>query len=627
MAETLKEKTAKGLLWGGLNSTVQQLLGIVFGIILARQLNQSDFGMIAMISIFSLIGNDLQNSGFKTALANLREPTDRDYNSVFWFNILMGGSIYLVLFLCAPLIARFYHVPELTALARYAFLGIVFASFGTAQSAWLFKNLRAKQQAKAGMVAVLLSSSVAVVMAYMGFAYWALATQTNLYILTCTLLYWHYSPWRPTMQCPSDCSNAAAQRSKFKVQGPSDCSKFKVQSPSDGSNAASQRSKFKVQGSKADAQRSTPSTPNCLSARRAATLSSERTLNSKLSTIRDVLRPALKMFRFSVKLLISQVLTDVNNNILNILIGRFYGRHDTGNYNQAFQWSTKGSNIIQNMVQQVAQPVLVSVDNERERQLRILRKMMRFAAFLSFPLLFGLSLVSHEFIVTLLGEKWAESAAYLRLLAIASAFLPLSTLLANVVITKGRSNIFMYVNLTLACLQTLTMLAIYHFHLSLPSLSQLSTLNSQLSLNPFSTAPQALSQLSTLNSQLSLNPFSTAPQALPQLTTMVLAFTALTILWFFVWAFFARLLAGYRFRMLLSDVLPFLLTAAAVMLATGFITSVLPSLQGGAGGRLLLLLARIILAALLYFLIMKISGSQILQECLDFVNKNRHKKI
>ena len=583
MAETLKEKTAKGLLWGGLNSTVQQLLGIVFGIILARQLNQSDFGMIAMISIFSLIGNDLQNSGFKTALANLREPTDRDYNSVFWFNILMGGSIYLVLFLCAPLIARFYHVPELTALARYAFLGIVFASFGTAQSARLFKNLRAKQQAKAGMVAVLLSSSVAVVMAYMGFAYWALATQTNLYILTCTLLYWHYSPWRPTMA-------AAAQRSKFKVQG-----------PSDGSNAASQRSKFKVQSSKADAQRSTPSTPNCLSARRAATLSSERTLNSKLSTIRDVLRPALKMFRFSVKLLISQVLTDVNNNILNILIGRFYGRHDTGNYNQAFQWSTKGSNIIQNMVQQVAQPVLVSVDNEHERQLRILRKMMRFAAFLSFPLLFGLSLVSHEFIVTLLGEKWAESAAYLRLLAIASAFLPLSTLLANVVITKGRSNIFMYVNLTLACLQTLTMLAIYHFHLSLPSLSQLSTL-----LNPS-------------------QPFSTAPQALPQLTTMVLAFTALTILWFFVWGFFARLLAGYRFRMLLSDVLPFLLAAAAVMIATGFITAILPSLQGGAGGRLLLLLARIILAALLYFLVMKISGSQILQECLDFVNKNRHK--
>ena len=555
MPESLKEKTAKGLLWGGLNSTVQQLLGIVFGIILARRLNQSDFGMIAMISIFSLIGNDLQNSGFKTALANLREPTDRDYNSVFWFNILMGGSIYVVLFLCAPLIARFYHVPELTALARYAFLGIVFASFGTAQSAWLFKNLRAKQQAKAGMVAVLLSSSVAVVMAYMGFAYWALATQTNLYILTCTAMYWHYSPWRPTRM------------------------------------AAAQHSKLNVQSSKADAQRS-------------------RIINYQLPIINyEVLRPALKMFRFSVKLLISQVLTDVNNNILNILIGRFYGRHDTGNYNQAFQWSTKGSNIIQNMVQQVAQPVLVSVDDEHERQLRILRKMMRFAAFLSFPLLFGLSLVSHEFIVTLLGEKWAESAAYLRLLAIASAFLPLSTLLANVVITKGRSNIFMYVNLSLACLQTLTMLVIYHYHISLPSLSQLSTLSQPL-LNPFSTAPQALSQLPTLNSQL---------------MTMVLAFVVLTILWFFVWGFFVRRLAGYRFRMLLADVLPFLLAAAAVMLATGFLTTQLSTVSqlSTLNSQLSILLARILVAALLYYSLMRLFRVQILNDCLQFLKRKK----
>ena len=495
MSETLKEKTAKGLLWGGLNSTVQQLLGIVFGIILARRLNQSDFGMIAMITIFQLIGNDLQNSGFKVALANLRQPTDRDYNSVFWFNILMGGSLYVLLFLCAPLIASFYHIPSLTPLARYAFLSIVFASFGTAQSAWLFKNLRAKQQAKAGMMAVLISSSLAVVMAYMGFAYWALATQTNLYILLCTLFYWYYSPWRPTLAID--------------------------------------------------------------------------------------LKPALRMFRFSVKLLISQVLTDINNNVLNILLGRFYGRHDTGNYNQAFQWSTKGSNIIQNMVQQVAQPVLVSVDDEHERQLRVLRKMMRFAAFLSFPLLFGLSLVSHEFIVTLLGEKWAESANYLRWLAIGSAFLPLSTLLANVVITKGRSNIFMYVNLALALCQTATMLAIYHFQISLPFREGL---------------------------------------GIGSLYTMVLAFVALTIIWFFVWAFFARRLGGYSFTMLLRDVLPFLLTAAAVMLVTGFVTSALPSLQGGVGGRLFLLMCRIIIAALLYYVVMRLFRVEILNECLRFLN-------
>ena len=555
MPETLKEKTAKGLFWGGLSSTVQQLLGIVFGIILARRLNQSDFGMIAMITIFQLIGNDLQNSGFKVALVNLRQPTDRDYNSVFWFNILMGGSLYVLLFFLAPFIADFYHIPSLTPLARYAFLSIVFASFGTAQSAWLFKNLHAKQQAKAGMMAVLISSSVAVAMAYMGFAYWALATQTNLYILLCTLLYWHYSPWRPTI--------AAAQRSKFKsptgVQG----EKSNVQNSSDDSIALSTE-------------------PQALS----------QPHRRCLSTFIEVLRPAMRMFRFSVKLLISQVLTDINNNVLNILLGRFYGRHDTGNYNQAFQWSTKGSNIIQSMVQQVAQPVLVSVDNEHERQLHVLRKMMRFAAFLSFPLLFGLSLVSHEFIVTLLGEKWAQSAHYLRLLAIASAFLPLSTLLANVVITKGRSNIFMYVNLALAICQTTTMLAIYHFKVSCFEF-----------LEPFSILlnTSTTSQLSTLNSQL---------------MTMVLAFVALTILWFFVWAYFARRLAGYRFTMLLRDVLPFLLSAAAVMLTTGFITSVLAS-------QLITLIARILLAALLYYALMRLFRVQILNECLQFLKIKR----
>ena len=539
MPETLKEKTAKGLFWGGLSSTVQQLLGIVFGIILARRLNQSDFGMIAMITIFQLIGNDLQNSGFKVALVNLRQPTDRDYNSVFWFNILMGGTLYVLLFFLAPFIADFYHIPSLTPLARYAFLSIVFASFGTAQSAWLFKNLHAKQQAKAGMMAVLISSSVAVAMAYMGFAYWALATQTNLYILLCTALYWHYSPWRPTV-------------------------------------AAAQRSKFKVQSSKASTQRS-------------------RIFNYQLSIFNfDVLRPALRMFRFSVKLLISQVLTDINNNVLNILLGRFYGRHDTGNYNQAFQWSTKGSNIIQSMVQQVAQPVLVSIDNEHERQLHVLRKMMRFAAFLSFPLLFGLSLVSHEFIVTLLGEKWAQSAHYLRLLAVASAFLPLSTLLANVVITKGRSNIFMYVNLALAICQTTTMLTIYHFKVSCFKF-----------LEPFSTLLNtSTSYLSTLNSQL---------------LTMVLAFVALTILWFFVWAYFARRLAGYRFTMLLRDVLPFLLSAAAVMLTTSFTTSLIPALGEGSGVGLLL--TRILLAALLYYALMRLFRVQILNECLQFLKR------
>ena len=129
MAEqSLKEKTAKGLFWGGLSNGVQQLLNLFFGIFLSRILNAEDYGMVGMLSIFSLIAGSLQESGFTAALANKREISHKDYNAVFWFSTGLSACLYLILFLCAPLIAEFYHTPELTALARYTFLGFFVAS-------------------------------------------------------------------------------------------------------------------------------------------------------------------------------------------------------------------------------------------------------------------------------------------------------------------------------------------------------------------------------------------------------------------------------------------------------------------------------------------------------------------
>ena len=149
MAETLKEKTAKGLFWGAMNNGAMQVIGLVFGIILGRLLSKEDYGMMAMINVFPLIAIALQNSGFASAIGNLKNPTANDYNSVFWFNILVGGSLYAILFFCAPFIADFYHDERLVALCRLAFINILFSSLGTAQAAFLFKNMMVKQQAKA----------------------------------------------------------------------------------------------------------------------------------------------------------------------------------------------------------------------------------------------------------------------------------------------------------------------------------------------------------------------------------------------------------------------------------------------------------------------------------------------
>ena len=90
---SLKEKTAKGLFWGGFSNGAQQLLNLGFGIVLARLLDASDYGMIGMLAIFSAIAGTLQESGFTVALANKQKVSHEDYNAVFWFSTLTFPNI------------------------------------------------------------------------------------------------------------------------------------------------------------------------------------------------------------------------------------------------------------------------------------------------------------------------------------------------------------------------------------------------------------------------------------------------------------------------------------------------------------------------------------------------------
>ena len=474
---TLKEKTAQGLLWGGLNSGIQQLVGLAFGIVLGRLLSPSDYGMMAMISIFSLVATALQDSGFRTALTNIEHPKDEDYNSVFWFNIIMASSLYLILFFAAPLIGEYYHTPRVVPLCRYAFLSIVIASFGTAQSAYLFKHLRAKQQAEAGALAVILSSLTGVGMAFAGMAYWSLATQGLVYVGINTLLQWHFSPWRPSIH---------------------------------GITFA----------------------------------------------------PVRRMFRFSCKILATTIMTHVNNNVLNILLGHYFTPRDTGNYNQAYQWNTKCYSLVQSMVAQVAQPVLVSLNGEEGRQKDVFRKMMRFTAFITFPLLFGFGLVAKEFIVTAIGEKWLASAQLIQILCVSGATMPLSTLFSNMIISKGRSGTFFWCTFTLGLVQIATMVLIW---------------------------PMGI-------------------------RSMVIAYTILNTSWLLVWLFFVRRLIGYDYWMFFCDVMPFALAAAGVMGVAYIATMPLSNL-------IALLISRFIIAVVLYYVVMKIARVKILAECERFVKR------
>ncbi|MBO4550136.1 MAG: oligosaccharide flippase family protein, partial [Bacteroidaceae bacterium] len=143
--KSLKERTAGGMLWGGLSNGLMQLMAAVFGLVLLRYLTPDDYGKVAMLTIFSAIACALQESGFIAALCNRREPTHEEYNAVFWFNLLVSASLYIILWFCAPLIARFYGIPELVPLARVLFLSFFFSGLGTVQRAYLFGHLMVRQ--------------------------------------------------------------------------------------------------------------------------------------------------------------------------------------------------------------------------------------------------------------------------------------------------------------------------------------------------------------------------------------------------------------------------------------------------------------------------------------------------
>ena len=440
MPETLKDKTAKGLVWGGINNGATQVLNAIFGIVLARMLTPDDYGLIAMLLVFSTVATALQDSGFVIALTNKRDATHEDYNAVFWFNIVVSFLLYALLFLVAPLIADFYSEPILTPLSRYFFLGFFIASFSIVPRAILFRQLRQRELAITGLTSLIISGAVGITMAYNGYAFWGIATQTLTFNLCISILSWYFSKWRPTLH------------------------------------------------------------------------SSLFTLNSSLLT---PLRPLLG---FSSKMLLTYIFNNINNNIFSLLLGRLYNKTEAGIYSQAQKWNVMGSNTITGMVQGVAQPTFVQMGDDKERLCRAFSKMLRFTCFISFPAMLGLALIAKEFIIVTVTEKWLPSASLMQLLCVAGAFLPIATLYYNMIISRGKSNVYMWNVIIQGCVILASLLAVHYIG--------------------------------------------------GGVRVMVMTYVIIIITWTAVWHSFVNRLIGYGWLRAMNDMLPYFFIALGTMLFT-----------------------------------------------------------
>lgn len=280
-------------------------------------------------------------------------------------------------------------------------------------------------------------------------------------------------------------------------------------------------------------------------------------------TIKVNFAPLKYLFAFSYRLLITSVFQRFNWNIFSFILGKFY-KADVGNYTKAAEWFNMGGEVVNGMVNAVSQPVLAKVVDDDERQLRVFRKMLRFTAFVAFPFMLGMSLVAKELIVVVITSKWLESAKMLQILAVWGAFMPIQSMLTHLLVSRGRTRIFMWCTIVQGVL-TLAML---------------------LAMSPCGIKP------------------------------MLVAYCVFNIAWLFVWNYFVKKEISLTFSMFVYDMLPYMLLSIAVMLATYGITNFI-------GNIYILLVARVLIAVVLYIFVAWIIRSEELREIIDFLFKRK----
>jgi len=197
MAESLKNKTVKGVAWSGIDNVSQMGVTFLVGIVLARLLSPDDYGLIGLITVVTAVCTTLVNGGFSTSLIRKKDATDDDYNTVFIINLGMSLLLYGIIYFCAPFIADFFEREELVSLTRVSSLGLIIGAFSLVQLVKRTKRVDFKSQTKITLTASITSGVVGITMALLGFGVWALVAQTLCSRILRTVLLCHVNKWIP----------------------------------------------------------------------------------------------------------------------------------------------------------------------------------------------------------------------------------------------------------------------------------------------------------------------------------------------------------------------------------------------------------------------------------------------
>lgn len=184
-------------LWRFFERCGAQGVTFIVSIILARLLEPEAYGLVALVSVFTVLLEVFVDSGFGNALIQKKNPDDLDYSTVFYFNITICGLLYAVMFFAAPFIAGAYHKPELTPVFRVMCLTVVIAGVKNIQHSYVAKNMLFKRFFFATLGGTIFAALLGIWMAYRGYGVWALVAQNLSNQLIDTIILWITVKWRP----------------------------------------------------------------------------------------------------------------------------------------------------------------------------------------------------------------------------------------------------------------------------------------------------------------------------------------------------------------------------------------------------------------------------------------------
>lgn len=374
-----KFKSLEKYIWSFGQQFSLKIVAFIVQIVLARILVPEDFGMIALISIFIYIGQSLADGGMRSSLIRTIDANEDDYSTVFYINILISITIYLLIYIIAPFIADFYNIEELTNLIRVLSLSFIFRAFNIVQSTIVVKELNFKKNFLIQLPSNIIASVVGVLLAYKGFGVWSLVYMTLVESLTNTLTFWFTSSWRP-----------------------------------------------------------------------------------KLTFKKEIY---LKHFNFGYKLTIASVLNTIFQNIYTIIIGKIYTPTLVGLYNRADSFNSFPVRMSISSIKSVTYPLLSKLKNDDIALKQNYRRIMLLVIFFITPVLLLMYLNAESLFKIVLTEKWNNAVPFFKILCIASIFYPLQEYNLQVLDIKGRSDIYLKIELIKKIITIIVLAIAFNFNI------------------------------------------------------------------------------------------------------------------------------------------------------------------